>query len=347
VPPRGPAEDRRGRRRHLGPSQRLVGVGRRTSPTTAHDGTLLWAGPPSRTPRHPAAHQARHEPVRVRRHRHGGHPDLAAATDDRGVQGYDVYRTGSTTKAGSTTTTSITLTGLTPGTEYSYYVVARDSVNAGPQSDPVIFTTDPVPVDNEDPTVPGKPAVSAITRTGATVTWIASSDNVGVTGYDVVSPNGTVLGSSHRHVTGPHRPHRHRVLGGRRGQGRGRQIAPTPRRPPPSAPSPNPPGTCRVTYSTSDWDTGFTAAVGITNTGTTPINGWTLRFSFTAGQRVTPPGWSAAWTQSGADVTATHLDWSRTINPGQTITMGFNGSHTAATPVPRPSPSTARPAPDP
>ncbi|MEU4696770.1 cellulase family glycosylhydrolase [Nonomuraea dietziae] len=39
--------------------------------------------------------------------------------------------------------------------------------------------------DTEKPTRPGAPTASAITATTATLTWAASTDNVGVTGYDI------------------------------------------------------------------------------------------------------------------------------------------------------------------
>ena len=46
-------------------------------------------------------------------------------------------------------------------------------------------------------------------------------------------------------------------------------------------------------YTTSDWNTGFTASVRITNASTTALTGWTLAFTFPAGQKVTN-FWSGA-----------------------------------------------------
>ena len=48
-----------------------------------------------------------------------------AATDDVGVTGYDVYVAG--TQATTATSTSATVTGLTPDTQYSFTVRARDA----------------------------------------------------------------------------------------------------------------------------------------------------------------------------------------------------------------------------
>lgn len=48
-----------------------------------------------------------------------------ASTDDVGVTGYDVFRNG--VAAGSTATTSITVSGLTPATAYTFTVKAKDA----------------------------------------------------------------------------------------------------------------------------------------------------------------------------------------------------------------------------
>ena len=89
---------------------------------------------------------------------------------------------------------------------------------------------------------------------------------------------------------------------------------------------------CDVVYATNDWPGGFTANVTIRNLGD-PINGWTLRFDFPAGQRVTQ-GWSANWSQSGATVTATSMPWNGSIPTGGQTSIGFNGSWTGSNPKP-------------
>ncbi|MGW5235849.1 glycosyl hydrolase family 18 protein [Streptomyces nodosus] len=64
-----------------------------------------------------------------------------AATDDKGVQNYDVLRDGA--KVATVTTTSYTDTGLASGTDYSYSVQARDTAGqTGPVSGSVkVHTT--------------------------------------------------------------------------------------------------------------------------------------------------------------------------------------------------------------
>jgi cellulase/cellobiase CelA1 len=97
---------------------------------------------------------------------------------------------------------------------------------------------------------------------------------------------------------------------------------------------PEPPTTsCRVAYAvTAKWNTGFTAAVTVTNTGDTAVNGWTLTFDLPAGQRVSQ-GWSAQWSQSGATVTAKNASWNGALGAATRTTFGYlgNGSPSATT----------------
>ncbi|GLW06263.1 endoglucanase [Microtetraspora sp. NBRC 13810] len=93
-----------------------------------------------------------------------------------------------------------------------------------------------------------------------------------------------------------------------------------------AAPLPAPSG-CLVTYTKhARWPSGFNAQVTIKNTGAETVDGWTLRWSFLGGRRVTEH-WSAEVTQSGAAVTARNLPWNREIPPGGAVTFGFLGAN--------------------
>ncbi|MGW5054240.1 fibronectin type III domain-containing protein [Actinokineospora sp. NPDC004072] len=108
-----------------------------------------------------------------------------AATDNVGVTGYDILSGGAVVK--SATGTEAVVDGLEPDTEYTFTVVAKDAAgNTSAASAPVTARTQAAP-DTQDPTVPGTPVAGAITQTSVALTWAASSDNVGVTGYEVLS----------------------------------------------------------------------------------------------------------------------------------------------------------------
>jgi len=100
----------------------------------------------------------------------------------------------------------------------------------------------------------------------------------------------------------------------------------------PSA-SPTPTAPCRITYRTTDWSSGFTADVTLTNTGTAALNGWSLIYSYAAGQRITQ-AWSATATQTGAQVTVTNAGWNANLAPGASVSFGMNGTHTGSNPRP-------------
>ncbi|MFG1811629.1 cellulose binding domain-containing protein [Streptomyces sp. NPDC049040] len=89
-------------------------------------------------------------------------------------------------------------------------------------------------------------------------------------------------------------------------------------------------GTCHVTYTkSSEWPGGFTADLTIGNTGATPVNGWSLTFSFPGDQKITN-GWNATVSQSGSSVTATNASYNATINPAGSASFGFQGTYTSS-----------------
>ncbi|MGP4098080.1 glycoside hydrolase family 48 protein [Nonomuraea sp. KM90] len=94
---------------------------------------------------------------------------------------------------------------------------------------------------------------------------------------------------------------------------------------------------CDVTYAANQWGTGsggFTANITLKNTGD-PLTSWSLGFDFpTTGQRYTPSGWGANWSQSGTRVTATNMPWNGTLATGASTNIGFNGTWTGSNPSP-------------
>ncbi|WP_069172215.1 cellulase family glycosylhydrolase [Streptomyces griseus] len=91
---------------------------------------------------------------------------------------------------------------------------------------------------------------------------------------------------------------------------------------------------CTVDYTlTNQWQGGFQAAVKVTNLGD-PVTGWRLGFTWPDGGQKVVQGWNATWSQSGSAVTATGVDWNRTLATGAAADLGFTGSFTGANPTP-------------
>jgi hypothetical protein len=99
---------------------------------------------------------------------------------------------------------------------------------------------------------------------------------------------------------------------------------------PTPTPTPTPAGACRVTYTMNTWNTGFTAAVTITNTSASPINTWSLTFTLPSGQTVTS-AWNATISPSSGQVTATNVSYNGTIAAGASTNFGFQATHSGNT----------------
>ncbi len=125
-----------------------------------------------------------------------------ASTDNVGVAGYDVYQ--GNTVITTVTGTSYQVTGLSPNTAYSFTVRAKDAAgNESSASNTANATTLGQP-DTQAPTAPSALVASNITQTTVDLNWNGSTDNVGVTGYDVSQGNTvitTVTGTTYK-VTG-------------------------------------------------------------------------------------------------------------------------------------------------
>lgn len=92
---------------------------------------------------------------------------------------------------------------------------------------------------------------------------------------------------------------------------------------------------CAATYQVHGaWPDGFNTQVTIRNTGTSAVNGWTVRYAFTGDQKV-EQAWTAQVSQFGATVTARNLAYNGMIPPGGSVTFGLLGkAGTLANPAP-------------
>ena len=110
-----------------------------------------------------------------------------ASTDNVGVTGYLVERCqgsgcSSFAQVGTASGTTYNDTGLTANTSYSYRVRATDAAGNLSQYSSVAGATTQSP-DTQPPTAPSNLTATATSGTQINLSWTASTDNVGVTGY--------------------------------------------------------------------------------------------------------------------------------------------------------------------
>jgi len=196
------------------------------------------------------------------------------------------------------------------------------------------------PGDTQAPTSPGTPAASAVTATSVTLTWAAATDNVGVTGYDIVRVSGgsetTVAASTTSTValTGltadtayTFAVYAHDAAGNRSARSATVNVT--------TDKGSTTPGTsCSVGYRiVGEWPGGLQGEIALRNTGTAALNGWTLAFTFAGGQTVSNM-WGGTPTQTGAAVSVVPAAYPSTVPAGGSVTVGFIAAKGATNPAP-------------
>lgn len=74
--------------------------------------------------------------------------------------------------------------------------------------------------------------------------------------------------------------------------------------------------------SAGDWGTGHQVNVKVTNSGSAPVNGWTLEFDLPAGDTISS-SWDADVTRAGNHYTAKAKSWAGPLAPGASFTWGY------------------------
>ncbi|TQM85272.1 glucose/arabinose dehydrogenase [Saccharothrix saharensis] len=118
----------------------------------------------------------------------------SASADDVGVAFYDIYHDGQLMTSVPGTALSADLT-VSPGATWGLYVNARDAAGNVSQASSTVTIT--VPQCQADTTPPSTPTGVTATASGTSVTvrWSPATDNVGVTGYEVLR-DGAQVGST-------------------------------------------------------------------------------------------------------------------------------------------------------
>jgi chitodextrinase len=109
--------------------------------------------------------------------------DWNAAKDDMAVVGYNIFRNG--LYVASTAGAKYTITGLNPLSSHNITVQAYDAVRNKSARSIALSVTTAAPPDVTAPSVPTNLTFSDLTGMSVIVRWNASTDNVGVTGYNV------------------------------------------------------------------------------------------------------------------------------------------------------------------
>ncbi|MEC3993223.1 cellulose binding domain-containing protein [Actinacidiphila sp. DG2A-62] len=192
--------------------------------------------------------------------------------------------------------------------------------------------------DTQAPSAPGTPTATGITATSVTLSWTASTDNTGVAGYDVVRVSGGTESAAasattnQATVTGLTAGTAYtfavyaRDAAGNRSS-RSSTVTVT-------TSTGSSAGGCGVGYQvTGSWTGGFQGEITIRNTGSAALTGWTLAFTFTAGQTITQM-WGGTPAQSGGAVTVTPVDYTTSIPAGGSVTVGFLADQGGTNPAP-------------
>jgi chitodextrinase len=263
-----------------------------------------------------------------------------ASTDNVGVTGYQILRApgasgGTFAQIATSTTNSYVNTGLTASTTFRYQVRAVDAAgNASAVSNTVTAATQAGGGgDVTPPTAPTNLAATT-TTTSASLTWTASTDNVGVTGYQILRAPGASGGTFTQIATSTTNSYVNTGLTANttyRYQVRATDavglVSPVSNTVTVTTQTGGTGGGCSVTPTVqTQWQTGYVIEPSrVTNTGTAAINSWTVTFTLPAGHSIIG-SWNAVLTVNGQTVTARNASHNGTVAAGGNTAFGFQVS---------------------
>lgn len=93
--------------------------------------------------------------------------------------------------------------------------------------------------------------------------------------------------------------------------------------------------TCTASYVTrNDWATGFVVDVVVANTGTAPVSGWKVSWTYGSPVTLANPPWNANVSINGNTVTSTDNGSNPSIAPGASVSYGMPLSYSGSKPTP-------------
>jgi endo-1,4-beta-xylanase len=262
-----------------------------------------------------------------------------ASTDNVGVTGYQILRApgasgGTFAQIATSTTNSYVNTGLAASTTFRYQVRAVDAAgNASAVSNTVTAATQAGGGDVTPPTAPTNLAATT-TATSASLTWTASTDNVGVTGYQILRAPGASGGSFTQIATSTtnsyvntgltaNTTYRYQV----RATDAAGLVSAVSNTVTATTQTGGGGGGCSVTPTVqTQWQTGYVIEPSrVTNTGTATINSWTVTFTLPTGHSIIG-SWNAVLTINGQTITARNAPHNGTVGAGGNTAFGFQVS---------------------
>ena len=190
--------------------------------------------------------------------------------------------------------------------------------------------------DTTAPSAPTGLTASGTTASTVSLSWTASTDNVGVTGY-LILRNGTQVGTATTTTytdTTLTASTQYTYTVKARDAANNVSAASNSVNATTLASGGTDGGTVLATYKVdNDWGSGFTATVTITNSGTAATKSWRVAWTWAGNQQITN-SWNGTVTQSGAAVTAVNVGWNGAIAPGASASFGFQGTYSGTNGAP-------------
>ncbi|GAA3821660.1 cellulose binding domain-containing protein [Sphaerisporangium flaviroseum] len=194
--------------------------------------------------------------------------------------------------------------------------------------------------DTTAPSRPGTPTASSITSSGASLSWTASTDNVGVSGYDVYREAGATdvragtASTASFTLTGLTAGTSYTFYVVARDAAGNSSTASSPVTFSTTSGPGGGGGGCTGTYRIAQsWQGNFQGEVAVKNTGTAAITGWTVKWTFANGQTISQL-WNGTYTQTAADVTVRNASYNGNLGPGASTSFGFQSTWTTTNTVP-------------
>lgn len=187
------------------------------------------------------------------------------------------------------------------------------------------------------PSVPSGLTVTGTTSSSVSLSWTASTDPAGVTGYSVYRNGAKVATVTTTGYTdsglSPATSYQYTVTA----QDAAGNVSAASAAVTGTTAAPGGGGGssgCSAAYAVgNDWGSGFTAGVTVTNTGSTATKSWTVTWTWGGNQQVTN-SWNATTAQSGSAVTAASQTYNGALAPNGTTSFGFQASYSGGNTAP-------------